>query len=125
MSNPATNVWGHLVQVGLQATILGAITSVTGNTGVQDTVVFTTELGDVISILGGDLSVSDRPYDSGHPGRTTFAGKAFKSGENATVSGVIESVTPGPWGATGQVTILTDFSGTLVTVSSGSIDTNS
>lgn len=125
MSNPATNLWGHLVSVGLQATILGAVTSVSGNPGVNETVVFTTGLGDVITVKAGDLSTSDHPYNANNQGRTTFSGKSFSAVDRATVLGRITSVTPGPWGATGQVAILTDFSGTSVTVSSGSIDTNS
>jgi hypothetical protein len=92
---------------------------------VKDAVVFTTPLGDVINVLAGDLSTSDHPYAAPYYGRTTFSGKAFQAGNHGTIGGVIQSVTAGPWGATGVLTVLTDFSKTLVTVSSGAVDTNS
>jgi hypothetical protein len=125
MSNPATDATGgSQVFIGDTATILGACTSISGNPGVNDSVTFTTTLGDVFTCLAGDISSSDQTPNSGNPGRTTFAGKAFGANQQATAMGIIKSVTNGPWSMTGVCTVLLNYSGLTVTVSSGSMITN-
>jgi hypothetical protein len=126
MSNPATDATGgSQVFIGDTATILGACTSISGNPGVNDSVTFTTTLGDVFTCLAGDISSSDQPPNSGNPGRTTFAGKAFGANQQVTAMGIAQSVTNGPWSMTGVVTVKLNFSGLVVTVSSGALVTNS
>jgi hypothetical protein len=126
MSNPATDATGgSQVFIGDTATILGACTSISGNPGVNDSVTFTTTLGDVFTCLAGDISSSDQPPNSGNPGRTTFAGKAFGANQQVTAMGIVQSVTNGPWSMTGVVTVKLNFSGLVVTVSSGALVTNS
>jgi hypothetical protein len=125
MSNPATDsTGGTRVFVGDTATILGAVTAISGNPGVNDTVTFTTPLGDVFTCLAGDLSGSDHTPDATHPGRTTFSGKAVAAGDQVTALGIVQTVTTGPWSATGVLTVLLNFSGLVVTVSSGATVTN-
>jgi hypothetical protein len=125
MSNPATNMNGGLVKVGDQVTIHGACTTITETTpNVNDHVTFTTTLGDVVSVLAGGLRASDQQPIVPYYGRTTDAGKAFQASDAAVIDGVVQSVTPGPWGFTGVLTVKTDFSGALITVSSGSVDSH-
>ena len=126
MSNPATDATGgSQVFIGDTATILGACTSISGNPGVNDSVTFTTTLGDVFTCLAGDISSSDQTPNSSNVGRTTFAGKAFGAGQQVTAMGIVTSVTPSPWSMTGVVTVKLNFSGLVVTVSSGALVTNS
>jgi hypothetical protein len=122
MSNPAVDLDGDLITVGLQATIHGAVTVVTGS-GVLAAVTVVTTLGDTITCQAGDLSSPDDQQISANPGRTS-GGNAFALFDPVTVNGVVTAVTNGPWGTTGQVTIKTDFSGTSVTVASGTLNTN-
>ena len=125
MSNPATDATGgSQVFIGDTATILGACTSISGNPGVNDSVTFTTTLGDVFTCLAGDISSSDQTPNSGNPGRTTFAGKAFGATQQVTAMGIVQSVTPSPWGMMGVLTILLNYSQLVVTVSSGATVTN-
>lgn len=91
----------------------------------NDSVTFTTTLGDVFTCLAGDISSSDQTPNSGNPGRTTFAGKAFGANQQVTAMGIVQSVTNGPWSMTGVVTVKLNFSGLVVTVSSGALVTNS
>jgi hypothetical protein len=126
MSNPATDATGgSQVFIGDTATILGACTSISGNPGVNDSVTFTTTLGDVFTCLAGDISSSDQTTNAGNPGRTTFAGKAFGANQQVTAMGIVQSVTNGPWSMSGVVTVKLNFSGLVVTVSSGALVTNS
>jgi hypothetical protein len=122
MSNPAVDIDGDLVFVGQQATIHGAVTVVTGS-GVSAAVTVVTILGDTFTCLAGDIDTPDDQQTPANPGRTND-GNAFATFDQVTVNGVITSVTNGPWGITGQVTIKTDFSGTSVTVSSGTVQAN-
>ena len=125
MSNPSNDYSGSPVFVGDTCTILGAVTSISGNPGVNASVTFTTPLGDVFTCLAGDLSSADHTKDAAHPGRTTFSGKAVAAGDQVTALGVVTGVTPGPWSMTGVVNVKLNFSGNIVTVSSGAIVTNS
>jgi hypothetical protein len=124
MANPATDYSGNPVFSGDTATILGACTGLAGNPGVNDVVTFTTPLGDVFSCLAGDIASPDHTPNAAHPGRTTFSGKAFEATDQVNALGIITGVTPGPWSMTGVVTILLNYSQTVVTVSSGAIVTN-
>jgi len=91
---------------------------------VNDSVTFTTTLGDVFTCLAGDISSSDQTPNSSNVGRTTFAGKAFGAGQQVTAMGIVTSVTPSPWGMMGVLTILLNYSQLVVTVSSGATVTN-
>lgn len=125
MSNPATNMNGKAVTVGDQVTIHGACATITGTApSVLDTITYNTILGDTFTCEAGDLSASDHPPIAPYYGRTTVQGKAYQASNHATASGIVQTVTPGPWGFTGVLTVKLDFSGTIVTVSSGSVDSH-
>jgi len=128
MSNPAVNRNGLIVAVGEQVTVLGAVTVITGSgvgrpsgtSNATDTVTVVTPLGDSISVQAGDCVVIERPPVNNNA-RSTY-GNAIALFDPVTVNGVVQSVANGPWGFMGILTVLTDFSGTLVTVSSGVVD---
>lgn len=127
MSNHATDYSGNSqVFVGDTATILGAVTSISGTAvSVNDSVTCTTLLGDVFTCLAGDLSTAGQPAVAPpYYGVTTFNDR-FQAGDRMVALGVITSVLAGPWSMTGTVTVKLNFSGTVVTVSSGSCVTNS
>ena len=122
MSNPATNCNGKLVNVADQVTIHGACTGITGTSpSVNEAVQFTTILNDIVNVQSGDLRTRDHQPIAPNYGRTTDAGKAYGAADVAQIDGVIQSVTAGPWGFTGVLVVKTDFSGTLITVASGSV----
>lgn len=125
MSNPALDYNGSPVFIGDTATILGACTGLAGPPGVNDAVTFTTPLGDVFSCLAGDISSKDHPQTTAYPACTTFAGKSFTTADYVTAMGIVTGVTPGPWSMTGVCTVKLNFSGDVVTVSSGTLVTNS
>src|ERR1700693_2127467 len=118
--NAATDIDGDLVLVGQQATIHGAVTadSASPGFGVNSSVTVVTILGDTFTCKAGDLDTPDDPQIPANPGRTAD-GNAFALFDQVTVEGQVTAVTNGPWGITGQVTVKTDFSGTSVTVASG------
>jgi|ERR1700692_1653729 len=125
MSNPAVDIDGDLILVGQQGTIQGAVTSDSASPGfgVNSSVTFVTILGDTFTCKAGDLDTPDDPQIPANPGRTAD-GNAFALNDQAVVNGKIIAVTNGPWGITGQVTVLTDFSLTSVTVFSGAVQVN-
>jgi hypothetical protein len=125
MANVPTNMNGKVVNIGDQVTIHGACATIPETTpSVNDSITFNTILGDTFTCLAGDLSASDHPPIAPYYGRTTVQGKAFQASDHATASGVVQTVTPGPWGFTGVLTVKLDFSGDVVTVSSGSVDSH-
>jgi hypothetical protein len=85
-------------------------------------VTFTSILGDVVTVQGGDLSTPDGPYIAPYYGRGTASGNAYQATDQATINGVVLSITNGPMGYNGTITVKTDFSGTVITVLSGSVD---
>jgi hypothetical protein len=128
MSNPAVNMNGTLVVVGTYVTIHGAVEVVAGS-GVgkpaltsmaTDTVTVTTTLGDSVSVQAGDCHAVVEPR-TGNNARSTD-GFAFAVYDQVVINGLVTTKTDGPWGITGQLTVHTDFSGTDITVSSGSVD---
>ena len=125
MSNTALDYSGSPIFAGDTCTVLGACTSLSGNPGVNDSVTFTTPLGDVFTCLAGDLSTSDHIINTNYPGRTTFSGKSFTTGNYATALGIVQTVANGPWSMTGVVTVKLNFSGDVVTISSGACVANS
>ena len=120
--NAATDLDGDLIIVGQQATIHGAVTVVTGS-GVNAVVTVVTSLGDTVQCKAGDIDTPEDPQTASNPGRTAD-GNAFILFDQVTIEGMVTAVTAGPWGFTGQVTVKADFSGLLVTVSSGSVQVN-
>jgi hypothetical protein len=125
MSNAAVNMNGGLVQLYDQVTVHGSCTSISGTSpSVKETVTFTTPLGDVVTVQSGDLRTRDHQPIPPYYGRTTDAGKAYQAVDEAVIDGVVTGIVNGPWGITGQLTVLTDFSGTSIVVSSGSVDSH-
>lgn len=123
MSNPATNMNGLPVVVSTRVTIHGACTAITGTSpSVNETVTFTTTLGDVLTVKAGDLSTVDEQPIAPNYGVGTVQGNDYKASDQATINGLVTTKTDGPWGITGQLTVLTDFSGSSVVVSSGCVD---
>ena len=128
MSNPAVNMNGTPVVVGTRVTIHGALSSVAGSgvgrpsgtTNATDAVVVFTSLGDEMDIQAGDCHAVVEPR-TGNNARSTD-GFAYALYDQVIVNGLVTAKTDGPWGINGQLTVLTDFSGTSVTVSSGSVD---
>jgi hypothetical protein len=128
MSNPATNMHGTPVVVGTKVTIQGAVTVIpgsgvgrpSGTSNATDTVTVVTPLGDSISVQAGDCyAVDERPTSNN--ARSTY-GFPFALYDQVVINGLVTAKTDGPWGFTGQLTITTDFSGSSVTVSSGTVD---
>jgi len=128
MSNPATNRNGLAVLVGDQVTILGAVTVIAGSgvgrpsgtTNATDTATVMTILGDTLSVQAGDCkAVDDQPVNNNARSTNGFP---FAVNDQVTVNGVMQSVTAGPMGFSGTLTVTTDFSGTLITVLSGTVD---
>jgi|ERR1039458_2111232 hypothetical protein len=125
MSQSATNMNGRMIIPGDQCTIHGACTSITGTSpSVKEAVTFTSLFGDLVTVQAGDLQTAEHQPIAPYYGRTTTHGDPFKAADEATINGVVQSVTNGPWGFTGVLTVLTDFSGTLITVCSGSVDSH-
>lgn len=125
-TTPATNTNGQTVHAFDQVTIQGLCTGVTGtNKGVGITVQVTTIMGDTVSVQAGDCKCVDNGANTSRLGRTTDTGNFFGSidayDDVVTINGVVQSITNGPWGSTGQLVVKTDFSGTVITVSSGSV----
>jgi hypothetical protein len=128
MSNPAVNVNGLPVVAGTRVTIRGAVTVIAGSgvgrpsgtTNTTDAVTVVTPLGDSISVQAGDCHAVVEPL-TGNNARSTD-GFAFALHDQVVINGLVTAKTDGPWGITGQLTVLTDFSGSSVTVSSGTVD---
>lgn len=125
MSNPASNMNGKLVAAGDQVTIHGSCTSITGTApSVTETVTFTSLLGDLVTVQAGDLKAPDGPVVSPYYGRSTTQGFAYQATDPAQINGQVLSVTDGPWGFTGVLSVKTFFSGTTISVFSGSVDSH-
>ncbi len=123
MSNPATNYQGGTLHVADQVTIHGLCSAIAStNPSVNDSVTFTSILGDVVTTIAGDLSTPDGPYIAPYYGRGTASGNAFQATDQATINGVVQTITNGPMGYNGTITVKADFSGNIITVLSGSVD---
>ena len=128
MSNPATNLQGTLVVAGTRVTVHGAVTVIpgsgvgkpSGTTNATDTVTVVTPLGDTVSVQAGDCFAVEEPLTNNNA-RTTM-GNALQLCDQVTFNGLVTAKTDGPWGITGQLTVLTDFSSSSVVVSSGTVD---
>jgi hypothetical protein len=128
MSNPAVGMNGLPVAVGAHVTVHGAVTVITGSgvgrpsgtTNATDTVTVVTPLGDSVSVQAGDCFAVEEPL-TGNNARTTL-GNALHLYDQVVINGTVTVKTDGPWGITGQLTILTDFSGSSIVVSSGTVD---
>ena len=126
--NPATNLNGIPVVVSSRVTIHGAVTAIAGSgvgrpsgtTNATDTVDVTTTLGDVIELQAGDCHAVVKPR-TGNTARSTD-GFPIALYDQVIVNGLVTAKTDGPWGINGQLTITTDFSGSSVIVSSGTVD---
>jgi hypothetical protein len=126
MSNPATGAQGQALHLYDQVTIRGLCTGVTGSApNSTNPVQVTTNLGAVFSALAGDCTAAERAPDATHLGRTTDGGTAFGDPDAYTdqvsLTGVIQTITNGPWGQNGTVTVKLDSSGLTVTVYSGDL----
>lgn len=145
MSNPAVNMIGVPVVVGTRVTIQGSVEVISGSGVGQpqgtlnstDTVTVNTTLGDSITVQAGDCEAVDRqpvntnprspggvPTDgqpTSNPARSTN-GFPFSLYDQVVISGLVTVKTDGPWGINGQLTVITDFSGSSVVVSSGCVD---
>ena len=135
MSNPAVNMIGVPVVVGTRVTIQGSVEVIPGSGVGRPS--GTINLGDSIVVQAGDCEAVDRqpvntnPRSSGgvptdgqstsNPARSTN-GFPFALYDQVVVSGLVTVKTDGPWGINGQLTVITDFSGSSVVVSSGCVD---
>ena len=128
MANSAVNMNGTLVVVGTRVTVHGAVTTIAGS-GVgkpaltamaTDAVVVTTILGDQVNLQAGDCHAVVEKR-TGNDARSTD-GFAIALNDQVVFNGLVTSKSDGPWGINGQLTVLTDFSGSSVVVSSGCVD---
>ena len=128
MSNPATNMNGTPVVIGTRVTVHGAVTTIAGSgvgrpsgtTKATDAVIVTTILGEQVEVQAGDCHAVVEPR-TGNDARSTD-GFAIALNDQVTFNGLVTVKTDGPWGITGRLTIITDFSGSSVGVSSGTVD---
>jgi ribosomal protein L14 len=128
MSNPAVNLQGTLVVAGSRVTVHGAVTTIAGSgvgrpaltAMVTDAVVVTTTLGEQVELQAGDCHAVVEPR-TGNDARSTD-GFAIALNDQVIFNGLVTAKTDSPWGINGQLTVLTDFSGSSVVVSSGTVD---
>ena len=128
MSQTAVNINGLIVGVGARVTIHGAVQTIpgsgvgkpSGTANATDTVTVNTILGDAISVQAGDCHAVVEKR-TGNDARSTD-GFAYALYDQVIINGLVTAKTDSPWGITGQLTVLTDFSGSSVVVSSGTVD---
>src|ERR1035437_3147134 len=126
--NSAVGMNGKSVSVGDHCTVHGAVTTIAGSgvgkpaltTMATDAVVVTTILGDQVNLQAGDCHAVVEKR-TGNDARSTD-GFAIALNDQVVFNGLVTAKTDGPWGITGQLTVLTDFSGSSVAVSSGTVD---
>jgi hypothetical protein len=120
MANPtASNIWGKTVAVGDLVTILGAASAVSG-TGVKASITVVTKLGDSFTALAGGCYAPQNPAGAAQ----NENGKTFAAGDPLNVNGLVTAVSNGPSGAQGQLTVTLSYSGNVITVSSGAVDSH-